>query len=77
MHYLDANKMHREKARERERERERQRETDRVYTYIGDDSMVLNWNHSVFLDGNYTRLLCAILNKSLKQHSTKLWLFDH
>ena len=29
------------------------------------------------LDGNYTRILRAILNKSWKQHPTKQQLFDH
>ena len=28
-------------------------------------------------DGNYIGMLRAVLNKSLKQHSTKLQLFDH
>ena len=29
------------------------------------------------LDGNYTRMLRAILNKSWRQHSTRHQLFDH
>ena len=29
------------------------------------------------LDGNYTRMLRAILNKSLRQHHTKQQLYDH
>ena len=29
------------------------------------------------LDSNYTRMLRAILNKSLKQHPTKLQMYDH
>ena len=29
------------------------------------------------LDSNYTRMLRAILNKSLRQHSTKQQLYDH
>ena len=29
------------------------------------------------LDVNYTRMLCAVLNKSLKQHLTKQQLYNH
>ena len=29
------------------------------------------------IDGNYTRMLCAILNKSWQQHPTKHQLYDH
>ena len=28
-------------------------------------------------DGNYTKVLCAVLNKSWKQQSTKLYLYSH
>ena len=28
-------------------------------------------------NGNYSRMLCAIFNKNLKQHSTKQWLYVH
>ena len=29
------------------------------------------------LDGNYTRMLRAVLNKSWRQHPTKQQLYDH
>ena len=29
------------------------------------------------LDGNYTKMLCAVSNKSWKQHSTKQQLYGH
>ena len=29
------------------------------------------------LDGNYTRMLCAVLNNSWKQHTTKPQLYSH
>ena len=43
------------------------------------------WLHHMMLtkclkksfDGNYTRILCAVLNESRKQHPTKLLLYNH
>ena len=29
------------------------------------------------LDGNYTRILCTVLNKFWKQHPIKQWLYGH
>ena len=29
------------------------------------------------LDGKYTRMICAVLNKSWKQHRTKQQLYSH
>ena len=34
-------------------------------------------NHFMFLDGNYTRMLRAILNKSWRQHPTRHQLYGH
>ena len=35
------------------------------------------WSDLIFFDGNYTRMLQAILNKSWRQHPTKQQLYGH
>ena len=39
--------------------------------------MGANWTYGKKLDGNYTRMLRALFNKSWRQHSTKQQLFGH
>ena len=43
----------------------------------GSTTWMLSERMKKKLDGNYTRMLCAILNKSWKQHPTKQQLFGH
>ena len=50
---------------------------NRYYFYVGCTTWTLTKRLEKKLDGNYTRMLRAILNKSWQQHPTKHQLYVH